>query len=374
MKLSIVAVALAGLTGVGLSAGAGGTDHAAGRTAAVASASRYNYRKHHPTTTTTRATTTTTKGPTSTTSGPTSTTKGPTSTTKGPTSTTSGPTSTTSGPTSTTGGNNSWWVPGTGQIEWQWELDHALSLTSDTDMGIGDSTYTGAPAATPTVYDIDGIDNPASTVSALHGLGDKVVCYIETGDVGNYYSAAEEGIATTYYQQFVNAGVVGAKQSGYPEYYLNYTSPATLSIVESMISQQCKAKGFDAVETDNDETWQYDTGFSGTTEAADETYMNAIANYIHSEGMAWFLKNCDDVGNTSFCNAEYPLADATISEQCNQYDTCSDLGDFIGHKAIFNAEYTPTSASSFCPSDNAAGFNGELFDVDLDGKTRVPCR
>ncbi len=292
-------------------------------------------------------------------------------------------TTTTVPSTTTTRASGSWWVPGTAPIEWQWELDHALSLSSATDMGTGEKTYSGAPAPTPTVYDIDGIDNPASTVSALHGLGDKVVCYIETGDVGNYYSASEEGLSSTYYAQLKAAGDLGSKQQGYPEYYLNINASSTLSIIEAMISQQCQTKGFDAVETDNDETWQDSTGFS-ITEANDETYMTSIANYIHSLGMAWFIKNCDDVGNTSFCNAMYPLADAVISEQCNQYGTCSDLGDFIGHKAIFNAEYTDggngqsttvTAADTdFCPSDNASDFNGELFDVDLDGQVRVPCR
>lgn len=264
-------------------------------------------------------------------------------------------------------------MPGTAPIEWQWELDHALSLTSNSDMGYDETTYSGAPAPDPTVYDIDGIDNPASTVSALHALGDKVVCYIETGDIGNYYSASEEGLSSTYFAQLQSAGDLGNQQQGYPEYYLNINAPSTLTIIEAMISQQCAAKGFDAVETDNDETWQYDTGFS-ISETQDESYMAAIANYTHSLGMAWFLKNPDDVGDPSFSDAMYPLADAVITEQCNQYQTCADLGDFIGHKAIFNAEYVPTTAASFCPADNAANFNGVLFDVNLDGDTRVPCR
>ena len=42
---------------------------------------------------------------------------------------------------------------------------------------------------------------------------------------------------------------------GYPEYYLNINSPATVSIVESMIQQQCAAKGFDAVEPDIDDSY-----------------------------------------------------------------------------------------------------------------------
>jgi hypothetical protein len=285
--------------------------------------------------------------------------------------------------TTTAGSAPSWWLPGTGQIEWQWELDHPLNLSSATDMGTGDNTYNNQPAINPTVYDIDGIENPASTVSALHAMGDHVICYIEVGSVGNYYTAAQEGIATSYYQQYVNAGVVGSEVPGWDENYLNTTSPATLAITEAMVQQQCAAKGFDAVETDEDETWQYATGFN-VTEASTEAYDTAIGQYIHNLGMAWFIKNPDDVGNTSFSDAEFPYADAVITEQCNLYDTCADLGDFIGHKAIFNAEYTdggnaqstavtPTD-TAFCPSDNAQGFNGELFDLDLDGQVRVPCR
>ncbi len=164
--------------------------------------------------------------------------------------------------------------------------------------------------------------------------------------------------------------------SGYAEYFLNINSASTVSIIEAMISQQCAAKGFDAVETDLDETFNGNEGSTGfsITEADEEAFMTTIANYIHSLGMAWFLKDPDDVGNTSFSNAMYPLADAVITEQCNQYGTCADLGDFVGNKAIFDAEYLPTAPASFCPSDNAANFNGVLFDANLDGVTRVPCR
>ena len=243
-------------------------------------------------------------------------------------------------------------------------------------MGYDETTYTGAPAPGPTVYDIDGIENPASTVASLHALGDKAICYIEVGTAGNYYTAAQEGLPTTYFAQSQAAGDIGNKLSGYPEYFLNINSASTVSIVEAMIFQQCAAKNFDAVETDLDETFNNNEGSTGftITEADEEAYMTTIANYIHSLGMAWFLKDPDDVGNTSFSDAMYPLADAVITEQCNQYGTCADLGDFLGNKPIFNVEYVPTTAASFCPSDNSANFNGVLFDTNLDGATRVPCR
>ncbi len=269
-----------------------------------------------------------------------------------------------------------WWQPGAQPYDWQWYLAGVLDTSSSTDMGIGDETYAGAPAADPTVYDIDGIENSASTVAALHAYGDHVICYIEVGTAGDYYSAAEEGNPTTYYAQFQAAGVLGDKLSGYPEYFLNINSPATVSIVEAMISQQCAAKGFDAVETDLDETFNSNEGATGftITEADEEAYMTTLADYMHGLGLGWVLKDCDDVGDASYCDAMEPLADAVLSEQCQQYGTCSYLDAFTAAgKAVFDAEYQGP-ASSFCPTANSENFNAVLFDADLDGATRVPCR
>ncbi|MGA3220728.1 MAG: endo alpha-1,4 polygalactosaminidase [Acidimicrobiales bacterium] len=141
--------------------------------------------------------------------------------------------------------------------ELQWEISDPLVTTDAALMGTGIIAYNGdGPAITnPTVYDIDAFENTASTVSALHALGDKAICYIEVGSAGNYYPASEEGISTTYYAQLSAAGDLGDKLSGYPEYFLNINCSSTVSIIEAMIDQQCAAKHFDAVETDLDETF-----------------------------------------------------------------------------------------------------------------------
>jgi hypothetical protein len=273
-------------------------------------------------------------------------------------------------PATPTGSTTSWWVPALGNQPWQWEIDHPLDLSNATDMGTGDTLPDGSPAPAPVIYDIDGILNPASTVAALHARGDHAVCYIEVGSAGNYYTAADEGIATSYYAQLQAAGVLGSKMSGYPESYLDIRSAATVSIIESMIAQQCKAKGFDAVETDIDESYGDSTGFP-LTQAIEEHYMTTLANYMHSIGLGWFIKNPDDTGDSYAADME-PLADAVLTEQCNEYSSCSLLSAYEGHKAVFNAEYN-LSTANFCPADNAAGFNGALFPVDLTG-ARSPCR
>ncbi len=263
-----------------------------------------------------------------------------------------------------------WWVPPLGNQPWQWELSNPLVLTNPTDMGTDDKLPDRQPAPAPVIYDIDGIINPAATVASLHALGKHVVCYIEVGAAGNYYSASDEGIPVTYYQQLRTAGVFGKKVSHYPEYYLDIRSPATVSIIESMIKQQCADKGFDAVETDIDEEYGDNSGFP-LTKALEESYMTTLANYVHGLGLGWWLKNPDDTGDSYATDME-PLADAVLTEQCNQYSSCGLLSAYVGHKAVFNAEYSMKPAK-FCPADAALGFNGAKFNVALTG-SRKPCQ
>jgi hypothetical protein len=262
------------------------------------------------------------------------------------------------------------WIPPLGNQPWQWELSHPLNLSNAREMGTDDKLPDGQPAPAPVIYDIDAIINPASTVAALHAEGKRVVCYVEVGAAGNYYSAQDEGIATTYYAQLKAAGVFGRKVPGYPEYYLDIRSPATVSIIESMIDRQCAAKGFDAVETDIDEEYGDNSGFS-LTRSIQEHYMTTLADYMHGLGLSWWIKNPDDTGDSYAADME-PLADAVLTEQCNQYSTCGLLSSYVGHKAVFNAEYH-LKPTAFCSGDDAFGFNGARFNLDLTG-IRDPCR
>jgi hypothetical protein len=264
----------------------------------------------------------------------------------------------------------SWWIPPLGNQPWQWELDHPLKLSSAADMGTDDKLPDGKAAPAPVIYDIDGIINPASTVSALHARGKHVVCYIEVGAAGNYYTAAGEHTTTAYYRQLQLAGVLGKKVPGYPEYYLDIKSPRTISIIESMIDHQCAAKRFDAVETDIDDEYTDTTGF-GLTKAIEEKYMTTLAGYMHRLGLGWWIKNPDDTGD-SYARDMYRLADAVLTEQCNQYGTCYALSAYERHKAVFNAEYS-LKTSQFCAADDERGFDGAVFNVDLSGG-RDPCR
>jgi hypothetical protein len=262
-----------------------------------------------------------------------------------------------------------WWIPSLGNQPWQWELSNPLELGNAKEMGTNNKLPNGRPAPAPVIYDIDGITNSASTVSALHALGKHVVCYIEVGAIGNYYSAADEGIAVSYRDQLVAAGVDGAAVPGWPERYIDIRSPAAVAIIESAIHDQCAAKGFDAVETDIDESYQSATGFAMTV-ADEEHFMTTLAGYMHGLGLGWWIKNPDDTGDTYAADMQ-PLADAVLTEQCNQYSSCGLLSTYIGTKAVFNAEYR-LRPSKFCAKDSAIGINGAQFNHNLTG-VRKPC-
>jgi hypothetical protein len=261
-------------------------------------------------------------------------------------------------------GQKLWWKPTGAALEWQWELDHPLNPKSATDMGTGKRAYnrTLPPATNPVVYDIDGFDNPASTVWTLHGMGKKVVCYIEVGAAETYRPD---------YNKFPRSAL-GKTVPGYSqERYVDIRNTAVLTIIEARI-HMCANKGFDAIEPDIDESYASDTGFP-LTQADEKSYMTTLADYAHGLGVAMWGKNPDDTGD-SYAADMVHVFDAILTEQCNQYDTCNLLSAYTAaKKLVFNAEYSIV-LSAFCGNDNArAGWSGTKFPVALTGG-RSPCR
>jgi hypothetical protein len=245
-------------------------------------------------------------------------------------------------------------------VPWQWELDHALSLTSSSDMGTGVTTYTGAPAPDPVVYDIDGFDNPASTIAALHAKGFHAICYIEVGAAESYRSD---------YSQFPSAALGNTVPDYSSERYLDIRNATVVSIIESRIAM-CAQKGFDAIEPDIDDSYTEDTGFPLTM--ADNVQFNSrLASYAHSLGVSYGLKNGDD---PAYAAQMLPIVDFVLDEQCFEYSTCDAFYPSFSEagKAVFEVEYN-TSTSSFCPAANADGFNAMRQQVALNGG-RQPCR
>jgi hypothetical protein len=259
-----------------------------------------------------------------------------------------------------------WWMPSTtAPISWQWELAHPLGLGSTADLGTASRTFTGAAAAAPSVYDIDGFDNPASTVAGLHALGARVICYVDVGTWENWRPDAAQ----------FPAALLG-KSNGWPgEKWLNISPAgpnyAQLQAIMMARFQMCKNAGYDAVEPDNIDGSENSTGFTITT-AQNNAYVEWIAAAVHGLGMSVGQKNYVDQSA-----ALAPSMDFAVDEQCFQYGECSGLAPYLtAKKAVFEVEYSDQGAqpANFCPAANAAGMNSVEFTTSLNGSVRVPCR
>ena len=261
-----------------------------------------------------------------------------------------------------------WWAPPLGNQPWQWELSHPLRLTNARDMGTRDRLPDGQLGTGPVIYDIDGIINPASTVSALHAMG-KARRVLHRGRSGRATTTPprNEGITTTYYDQLQSAGVFGTKVPGYPEYYLNIQSPVTVSIIESMIEKQCAAKGFDAVETDIDEEY---TDIGGLTKA-DRRDLYDDAGQLHARPRARLVDQEPGRHRRQLCDRHVPAGRRRIDRAVQ---SVLDLWAACPRTWATRPSSTPNTGQrrSSLPPDDLRGFNGARFNVGLTG-IRKPC-
>jgi hypothetical protein len=233
----------------------------------------------------------------------------------------------------------SWWHPQK-QLTWYWQLQGTIK--------------NNVPVA---AYDIDGFENTASEVQALHEQGKHVICYIDVGTAEDFRPD---------YGEFPKS-VLG-HSNGWPgEKWLDIRQ---LSVIEPIMLarlQMCREKGFDAVEPDNIEAFSNNSGFP-ITAAEQLTYNEWVASAVHSLGMAVLQKN--DGEQTPQLDAYF---DGALTEQCNQYSECAAFKPYLeAGEPVLNAEYK-LKPSKFCAADTAAGIMGARYNLALNGRRYEPC-
>jgi hypothetical protein len=232
-----------------------------------------------------------------------------------------------------------WWKPPQ-RLTWYWQLQGKVKNLE--------------PVA---AFDIDGFENTAAEVSALHAEGKHVICYIDVGTAENWrpdYSSFPES-------------VLGAPNGWPGERWLDIRQLGVLEPIMEKRFQMCREKGFDGVEPDNIEAYANQSGFPLT--AQDQlTFNEWVSTAVHSLGMAVFQKN--DGEQTAQLLSAF---DGALTEQCNQYHECANFQPYIASgKPVINAEYR-LSTRRFCAADDAAGIMGARFNLALNGHKFQPC-
>ncbi|TKA06266.1 endo alpha-1,4 polygalactosaminidase [Actinacidiphila oryziradicis] len=230
------------------------------------------------------------------------------------------------------------WRPRPGTA-WQWQLSGRIDLDVDVP-----------------VYDIDGFENSASTVAALHARGRKVICYINAGAWEDFRPD----------RNAFPASVRGRGDGWSGERWLDIRRIDVLRPLMAKRLDMCRAKGFDAVEPDLADAYTNRTGFPLT--AADQlAYNRMIAGLAHDRGLAVGLKN--DLAQIPRLIGDFDFA---VNEQCAQYGECAALEPFVrADKAVFHVEYTvPTR--EFCPQSRRLRLSSMAKRPAL-GAWREPC-
>jgi hypothetical protein len=202
------------------------------------------------------------------------------------------------------------WAPAPTTEPWQYQLAGKVDLSVE------------AP-----VYDIDGADNSAATVSRIHERGARAICYFSAGSYENWRDDRER----------FPKRVLGRSLAGWPgERWLDIRQRDVLMPIMRARMRRCAEKGFDGVEPDNVDGYSNRSGFplSGRDQLR---YNRALAREAHALGLAIGLKN--DLGQIPKLVEHYDFA---VNEQCFDFDECGRLRPFIrAGKAVFNVEYGP---------------------------------
>lgn len=132
---------------------------------------------------------------------------------------------------------------------------------------------------------------------------------------------------------------------GWPDEVIFDTSSAAnraaLLAIEKPWIDSCAAKGFDAVEGDNLDTW---TRSDGQLSRADNLALaGSLVAYAHSQGLMFGQKNAAELGKVGRDDVGFDFA---ITEECAQYDECTAYTDVYG-KRVLDIEYVDATETPF---------------------------
>lgn len=231
---------------------------------------------------------------------------------------------------------------GGAQGYWDWQLTNPYNLDLDVK-----------------VLALDGEEHTAGTIASLKARGIKTICYVSVGTWEDFRDDADA----------FPDDVLGATLADWPgERYIDIRrTDIVMPIMRSRIDN-CKARGFDAVEPDNMDGFENDNGF-GLTEIDGLVYIARIAEYVQSIGLEIAQKNAPTLVPHLVQSFDFMLV-----EDCFRYDFCWDIKPYVAAgKDVLAVEYTDSNLNweQICTEARDLGFHLLLKDREVAAGGRV---
>ncbi len=208
----------------------------------------------------------------------------------------------------------------------------------------------------PPDVSIFGTDPDAVTpemIKQLGAAGVYTICYVSVGTVEKYRDDAGVFPST----------VIGKTYGDWPdEKFLDIRHLDILLPIMKARFERCKAFGFHAVEPDNMDVFDNDSGFP-LTRADGLRYIRALAEMAHRLGLGIGQKNVPELTGELVDTLDF-----VIAESCFQDGWCDEVTAYIrAGKLILDAEYTdePINWQGACERAQKMGILMILKDRDL---------
>jgi len=192
-------------------------------------------------------------------------------------------------------------------------------------------------------------DSPAGLLQAVKARGTRMVCYINAGAWESYRQDRAQ----------FPAHVLGNVYDGFPdERWLDIRNIKALAPIMLARMDQCKRAGFDAIDPDNVNGYENDTGFD-LSRHDQLAYNRWLLQQAHARGLAIALKNTPELA----AQLEKDGYDFAVTESCFADAFCEDFQPFLNaKKPVFDLEYQDEgmTLSKFCTMARLLGINAVL--------------
>jgi hypothetical protein len=211
--------------------------------------------------------------------------------------------------------------------------------------GVGFDYQLGGGYPPPAGVKIVTRDSTAKPVSGLYNI-----CYVN----GFQTQSEDRNFWLSHHPTLIlwSAATTPVVDPGWPdEMILDVSTAAKRAAIASVLGatiDRCRAKGFEAIEFDNLDS--YSRSRSAFPLAADIAMAKRLVRRAHADGLAAAQKNTTELGSRGRDVVHFDFA---VAEECYRYDECAAYTKVYGAR-VLDIEYTDDLRGTFTDTCAAA--------------------